>query len=68
MVVIHLNFNYSVGESCDELPTSLVYLDTSVNPHKLLGHVKVNKFDVESCLLVFKADEENAVEFDLGKF
>ena len=50
------------------LPTSLVYVDTSVNPHMLLGHVKVDKFDVESCLLVFKADEENAVEFDLGKF
>ena len=59
MVVIHLNLNYSAGESCDELPTSLVYLDTSVNPHKLLGHVKIYKF--------YKIDEENAVEFDLGK-
>ena len=56
MVVIHLNLNYSAGESCDELPTSLVYLDTSVNPHKLLGHVKI-----------YKIDEENAVEFDFGK-
>ena len=56
MVVLLLDYNYSTGNSCDELPTSLVYLDTSVNPHKLLGHVKI-----------YKIDEENAVEFDLGK-
>ena len=65
MVVIHLNFNYSAGESCDELPTSLVYLDTSVNPHKLLGHVKIYKQMMIQTNL--QLDEENAVEFDLGK-
>ena len=57
MVVIHQNLNYSAGESCEEFPTSLVYLDTSVNPNELLGHV-----------LVYKAGEENSVKFDLGKY
>ena len=57
MVVIYLNFNYSTCESCDELPTSLVYMDTSVNPNKLLGHVKI-----------YKPDEENAVQFNHGKY
>ena len=42
---------------CDELPTSLVYIDTSATPHKVIGHVLVEKSD----------DYENAVEFDLGK-
>ena len=36
--------------------TSLVYMDTSVNPNKILGHVQVNEFD------------ENSVVFDSGKF
>ena len=44
-------------ESCDELPTSLVYMDTSATPHKVIGHVLVEKSD----------DYKNAVEFDLGK-
>ena len=52
-----MNFLYSVSESSDKLPTSLVYLDTSVNPNKLLGHVKI-----------YEADEENAVKFDYGKY
>ena len=57
VVVLLLNFNSSTGDSCNELPTSLVYLDTSVSPHNLLGHVQIDKFV-----------EENAVELDLGKF
>ena len=52
-----MNFICSVSKSCDKLPTSLVYLDTSVNPNKFLGHV-----------LVYKAYEENAVKFDYGKY
>ena len=55
MVVLLLNFLYSVSESSDKLPTSLVYFDTSVNPNKLLGHVKIYEFD-----------EENSVKFDYG--
>ena len=57
VVVLFLIFNSSTGDSCDELLTSLVYLDTSVNPHKLLGHVQINKYV-----------KENAVELDLCKF
>ena len=57
VVVLLLNFNSSTGNLCDELPTSLVYLDTSVSPHKLLGHVKIDK-----------SVEENAVQLDFGKF
>ena len=45
-------------ESCDELPTSLVYMDTSVVPHKLLGHVLVEKMK----------NIKNVVEFDLGMY
>ena len=52
----HFNFNCSIFDSCDELPTSLVYMDTSVNPNKLLGHV-----------IVYESEEKSAVEFDLGK-
>ena len=38
-------------------------MDTSVVPHKLIGHVLVkNLVDLE------QHDEEIAVEFDLGKF
>ena len=36
-------FIYSVSKSSDELPISLVYLDTSINPNKLLGHVEIDK-------------------------
>ena len=43
--------------SGDELSTSLVYMDTSVVPHKLLGHVLVENISR------FKS----GVEFDLGK-
>ena len=57
VVVLFLIFNSSTGDSCDKLPTSLVYLDTSVSPHNLLGHVQIDKFV-----------EKNAVELDLGKF
>ena len=57
MLEFLMNFNYSFGDSCDELPTSLVYLDTSVNPNKLLGHVKI-----------LELDEENAIELNLSKF
>ena len=57
MLVFLINSNYSFDDSCDELPTSLVYLDTSVNPHKLLGHVQIKKFV-----------EENALELNSGKF
>ena len=56
VVILLLNVNYSIGESCDELPTSLVYVDTSVNPNKLLGHVKIDE-----------AEEEYAVFFNHGK-
>ena len=52
-----MNFSYRIDESCDELPTSLVYLDTSVNPNKLLGYVKI-----------YEPDEENAVQFNHGKY
>ena len=53
----------TLKKCCDELPTSLVYMDTSVVPHKVLGHVLVEKMvDVE------KYDEESRVEFDLGTF
>ena len=37
---------------------SLVYMDISVVPHKLLGHVLVESMDYM----------RNAAEFDLGKF
>ena len=57
MVILLLNFNSCTGDSSDELPTSFVYLDTSVSPHKLLGHVKIDK-----------SVEENAVQLDFGKF
>ena len=57
MLVFLINSNYSFDDSCDELPTSLVYLDTSVNPNKLLGHVKI-----------LELDEENAIELNLSKF
>ena len=53
-----MNFICSVSKSCDKLPTSLVYLDTSVNPYKFLGHVQVYK----------AGHEKNAVHFDLGKY
>ena len=56
-VVLLLNVNYSIGESCDELPTSLVYVDTSVNPHKILGHVEISEFR-----------EKKSIEIDYGKF
>ena len=65
MLEFYMNFNYSFVDSCDELPTSLVYLDTSVNPHKLLGHVKIYKQMMIQTNL--QLDEESAVEFDLGK-
>ena len=55
--VVLLLFNSSTDDSKNQLPTSLVYLDTSVNPHKLLGHVQIKKFV-----------EENAVELNFGKF
>ena len=45
-------------KSCDELPTSLVYTDTSENPHKVVGHAFVEK-------LWSKA---NALYVNLGKF
>ena len=48
----------TLKKCCDDLPTSLVYMDTSVVPHKLLGHLLVERI---SCL-------ESDVEFDLGKF
>ena len=57
MVVSTIDMFYSFGESCDELPTSLVYIDTSVTPNKLHGHVKISKSD----------EIENAVRFDDGK-
>ena len=53
-----MNIIYSSGESCDELPTSLVYMDTSVTPNKLHGHVKISKSD----------EIENSVQFDNGKY
>ena len=34
-------------ELCDDLPTSLAYMDTSVNPNKFIGHVLVEKCDEE---------------------
>ena len=46
----------SIFDSSDEFLTSLVYMDTSVNPNKLLGHVIVNE-----------SEEKNAVDLDLGK-
>ena len=49
-------FNCSIFDSSDELPTSFVYMDTSVDPNKLLGHV-----------LIYEHDEKNAVYLDLGK-
>ena len=49
---------YSFCESFENDPTSLVYIDTSVNPHKILGQLEVHKFD----------KRRNAVEFDNGKF
>ena len=49
-----MNFIYSIGESCDELPTSLVYLDTSEKPCKLLGHVQIKEFYQKKDLLEFK--------------
>ena len=47
-----------IEESCDELATSLAYIDTSVAPHMLLGHVQVKKLE----------EKKNSVEFDYGKF
>ena len=44
-------------KSCDEFPTSLVYMDTSATPHKVIGHVLAEKI----------VDIRNAVEFDMGK-
>ena len=46
----------TLEQSCDDIPTSLVYMDTSVNPHKILGHTLVTKLECRN----------NAVEFDLG--
>ena len=51
------NFNCSIFDSSDEFLTSLVYMDTSVNPNKLLGHV-----------IIYEFDEKNAIYLDLGKF
>ena len=45
-------------ESFENDPTSLVYIDTSVNPHKILGQLQVSEF----------GGRKNAVEFDDGKF
>ena len=45
-------------KSCDELPTSLVYTDTSKEPHKVVGHAFVEK----------PSSKENAVDVDVGKF
>ena len=56
VVVLLIYFVYSVSESSDKLPTSLVYLDTFINPNKLLGHLQI-----------YKADEKNAVQFHHGK-
>ena len=47
---------YSFCESFENDPTSLVYIDTSVNPHKILGKLEVHKFD----------KRRKAVEFDDG--
>ena len=47
-----------VEESGMELFTSLVYMNTSVIPHKVVGHVLAEKL----------VDKNDAVEFDLGKF
>ena len=45
-------------ELCDDLPTSLAYMDTSVNPHKFLGHVLIEK----------RYDKIKSLEFDLSEF
>ena len=47
----------TLKKCCDELPTSLVYMDTSVVPHKLLGHVLVERISYLG----------SNVELDLGK-
>ena len=44
--------------SSKELFTSLVYMDTSMTPHKVIGHVLAEKL----------VDKNNAVGFDLSKF
>ena len=47
-----------IEEFGNERFTSLVYMNTSVIPHKVVGHVLAEKL----------VDKYNAVEFDLGKF
>ena len=46
-------------KSCDSLPISLVYMDTSTSPHKLLGHVLIEEKDD------FRSDGKYC-HFDLG--
>ena len=47
-----------IKELCDDFPTSLAYMDTSVNPNKFIGHVLVEKRD----------EEIKSLELDLGEF
>ena len=53
-----LKYIYSFCESFDNDPTSLVYMDTTVNPPKILGKLQVYKFE----------ERKNSVEFYDGKF
>ena len=61
----------SLANSCDELPTSFAYMDTYVIPHKIMGHVLVEKWkyfnDVEERNWERCIETNYTVEFDLGK-
>ena len=53
-----LKYNIHRKQELKHSCVSLVYMDISVVPHKLLGHVLVESMDYM----------RNAAEFDLGKF
>jgi len=43
----------TLERSCDNFPTSLVYMDTSVDPHKMLGHIRLRRiFERKDALML----------------
>ena len=53
-MILFRDFMEPIRKSCDDLPTSLVYMDTTATPHKLLGHVQVESFDDRKRIVAFK--------------
>ena len=53
-MILFRDFMEPIRKSCDDLPTSLVYMDTSVTPHKLHGYVQVESFYDRKRIVAFK--------------